>query len=75
MFHLFMFRSHAVDRLIIRSCFSGIEVPTRDDSLPKKKPVYGDKRKKKEKEKPVLQTPEGITILLLFTFTSRLVPT
>ncbi|KAI9531636.1 Translation Initiation Factor 5B, partial [Dissostichus eleginoides] len=36
----------------------GIEVPTRDDSLPKKKPVYGDKRKKKEKEKPALQTPE-----------------
>ncbi|KAJ4918135.1 hypothetical protein JOQ06_013862, partial [Pogonophryne albipinna] len=34
----------------------GIEVPTRDDSLPKKKPVYGDKRKKREK--PALQTPE-----------------
>ncbi|KAK5874757.1 hypothetical protein CesoFtcFv8_027316 [Champsocephalus esox] len=34
----------------------GIEVPTRDDSLPKKKPVYGDKRKKKER--PALQTPE-----------------
>ncbi|KAK5847428.1 hypothetical protein PBY51_016553 [Eleginops maclovinus] len=32
----------------------GIEVPTKDDSLPKKKPVYGDKRKKK----PTAQTPE-----------------
>ncbi|XP_068587180.1 eukaryotic translation initiation factor 5B [Cebidichthys violaceus] len=31
----------------------GVEVPSRD-SLPKKKPVYGDKRKKK----PTVQTPE-----------------
>ncbi|XP_041936457.1 eukaryotic translation initiation factor 5B isoform X2 [Alosa sapidissima] len=31
----------------------GIEVPSKD-SLPKKKPIYGDKRKKK----PVSQTPE-----------------
>lgn len=32
-----------------------MEVPCKDDSMPKKKPVYGDKRKKK----PAVQTPEG----------------
>ncbi|XP_040025874.2 eukaryotic translation initiation factor 5B isoform X2 [Gasterosteus aculeatus] len=32
----------------------GVEVPCKDDSMPKKKPVYGDKRKKK----PAVQTPE-----------------
>uniref|UniRef100_A0A674EGZ5 Eukaryotic translation initiation factor 5B n=1 Tax=Salmo trutta TaxID=8032 RepID=A0A674EGZ5_SALTR len=34
----------------------GIEVPSKDDSVPKKKPVYGDKRKKKPQQ---AQTPEG----------------
>ncbi len=33
---------------------SGVEVPSKD-SMPKKKPVYSDKRKKK----PTIQTPEG----------------
>lgn len=33
---------------------SGIEVPSKD-AMPKKKPVYSDKRKKK----PAAQTPEG----------------
>ncbi|KAK6325402.1 hypothetical protein J4Q44_G00047440 [Coregonus suidteri] len=33
----------------------GIEVPSKDDSVPKKKPVYGDKRKKKPQQ---AQTPE-----------------
>ncbi|KAL1022258.1 hypothetical protein UPYG_G00024320 [Umbra pygmaea] len=33
----------------------GIEVPSKDDSVPKKKPVYGDKRKKKPQP---AQTPE-----------------
>lgn len=33
---------------------AGVEVPSKD-SMPKKKPVYGDKRKKK----PNAQTPEG----------------
>uniref|UniRef100_A0A8C7F7Q3 Eukaryotic translation initiation factor 5B n=1 Tax=Oncorhynchus kisutch TaxID=8019 RepID=A0A8C7F7Q3_ONCKI len=28
----------------------GIEVPSKDDSVPKKKPVYGDKRKKKPQQ-------------------------
>lgn len=35
-------------------CISGVEVPSKD-SMPKKKPVYGDKRKKK----PNAPTPEG----------------
>ncbi len=34
---------------------SGVEVPSKD-SMPKKKPVYSDKRKKK----PIIQTPEGL---------------
>uniref|UniRef100_A0A665WFF7 Eukaryotic translation initiation factor 5B n=1 Tax=Echeneis naucrates TaxID=173247 RepID=A0A665WFF7_ECHNA len=38
----------------------GVEVPSKD-SMPKKKPVYGDKRKKK----PNAQTPEGTALLLL----------
>ncbi|XP_071186017.1 eukaryotic translation initiation factor 5B isoform X2 [Salvelinus alpinus] len=36
----------------------GIEVPSKDDSVPKKKPVYGDKRKKKPQQ---AQTPEEIS--------------
>ncbi|XP_056287664.1 eukaryotic translation initiation factor 5B [Pseudoliparis swirei] len=32
----------------------GVGVPSKDDSVPKKKPVYGDKRKKR----PAVQTPE-----------------
>uniref|UniRef100_A0A6Q2YK56 Eukaryotic translation initiation factor 5B n=1 Tax=Esox lucius TaxID=8010 RepID=A0A6Q2YK56_ESOLU len=34
----------------------GIEVPSKDESMPKRKPVYGDKRKKKPQH---AQTPEG----------------
>lgn len=33
---------------------AGVEVPSKD-SVPKKKPVYGDKRKRK----PNVHTPEG----------------
>ncbi|XP_034145725.1 eukaryotic translation initiation factor 5B isoform X2 [Esox lucius] len=33
----------------------GIEVPSKDESMPKRKPVYGDKRKKKPQH---AQTPE-----------------
>lgn len=33
---------------------SGVEVPSKD-AMPKKKPVYSDKRRKK----PTAQTPEG----------------
>lgn len=40
------------------SC-TGVEVPSKD-SVPKKKPVYGDKRRKK----PNAQTPEGTALLL-----------
>ncbi|XP_045061583.1 LOW QUALITY PROTEIN: eukaryotic translation initiation factor 5B [Coregonus clupeaformis] len=47
----------------------GIEVPSKDDSVPKKKPVYGDKRKK---ETPQAQTPEGNS---LFQSTSNTFPT
>uniref|UniRef100_A0AAR2K128 Eukaryotic translation initiation factor 5B n=1 Tax=Pygocentrus nattereri TaxID=42514 RepID=A0AAR2K128_PYGNA len=36
----------------------GVEVPSKD-SVPKKKPIYSDKRKKK----PTAQTPEGTTYL------------
>nr|XP_046179591.1 eukaryotic translation initiation factor 5B-like isoform X2 [Oncorhynchus gorbuscha] len=36
----------------------GIEVPSKDDSVPKKKPVYGDKRKKKPQQ---AQTPEEVS--------------
>lgn len=35
-------------------CPAGVEVPSKD-SMPKKKPVYGDKRKRK----PNVHTPEG----------------
>uniref|UniRef100_A0A673YQR8 Eukaryotic translation initiation factor 5B n=1 Tax=Salmo trutta TaxID=8032 RepID=A0A673YQR8_SALTR len=37
----------------------GIEVPSKDDSVPKKKPVYGDKRKKKPQQ---AQTPEDLGV-------------
>uniref|UniRef100_A0AAZ3NUP0 Eukaryotic translation initiation factor 5B n=1 Tax=Oncorhynchus tshawytscha TaxID=74940 RepID=A0AAZ3NUP0_ONCTS len=47
----------------------GIEVPSKDDSVPKKKPVYGDKRKKKPQQ---AQTPEGNS---LFQSTSNTCPT
>uniref|UniRef100_A0A673YNM3 Eukaryotic translation initiation factor 5B n=1 Tax=Salmo trutta TaxID=8032 RepID=A0A673YNM3_SALTR len=47
----------------------GIEVPSKDDSVPKKKPVYGDKRKKKPQQ---AQTPEGNS---LFQSTSNSCPT
>uniref|UniRef100_A0A668A839 Eukaryotic translation initiation factor 5B n=1 Tax=Myripristis murdjan TaxID=586833 RepID=A0A668A839_9TELE len=39
----------------------GVEVPSKD-SVPKKKPVYGDKRKKK----PTAQTPEGTVVAMVW---------
>uniref|UniRef100_A0A7N6B6S9 Eukaryotic translation initiation factor 5B n=1 Tax=Anabas testudineus TaxID=64144 RepID=A0A7N6B6S9_ANATE len=50
----------------------GVEVPSKD-SVPKKKPVYGDKRRKK----PNAQTPEGAPpccLLLISSFLLRLTP-
>uniref|UniRef100_A0AAX7TJ21 Eukaryotic translation initiation factor 5B n=1 Tax=Astatotilapia calliptera TaxID=8154 RepID=A0AAX7TJ21_ASTCA len=38
----------------------GVDVPSRDKEVQKKKPVYGDKRRKK----PTTQTPEGTALLL-----------
>uniref|UniRef100_A0A3B4GYR7 Eukaryotic translation initiation factor 5B n=1 Tax=Pundamilia nyererei TaxID=303518 RepID=A0A3B4GYR7_9CICH len=38
----------------------GVDVPSRDKEVQKKKPVYGDKRRKK----PATQTPEGTALLL-----------
>lgn len=47
-----------LDVLVVISLISwflpGVEVPSKD-AMPKKKPVYSDKRKKK----PTAQTPEG----------------
>lgn len=42
---------------------AGVEVPSKD-SMPKKKPFYGDKRKKK----PNAATPEGTALLLLVNY-------
>lgn len=39
---------------------AGVDVPSRDKEVQKKKPVYGDKRRKK----PATQTPEGTALLL-----------
>lgn len=49
---LFLLRHHL--GLTVGHSAAGVEVPSKD-SMPKKKPVYGDKRKRK----PNVHTPEG----------------
>lgn len=58
--------NHSVYQKLSYFHCAGVEVPSKD-SVPKKKPVYGDKRKKK----PNAPTPEGTALLLLVSSPSK----